>query len=83
MAPPKHIKEVQSLNGRVETLNKFISKATDKCLPFFKVLWKAFKWTNECQKALKELKAYLASTPSPLLSPSKPGEELSLYLAMS
>ena len=48
MAPPKHIKEVQSLNGRVETLNKFISKATDKCLPFFKVLRKAFKWTNEC-----------------------------------
>ena len=48
MAPPKHIKEVQSLNDRVETFNKFISKATDKCLPFFKVLQKAFERTNEC-----------------------------------
>ena len=38
MAPPKNIKEVQSLNGRVVDLNRFISKATNKCLPFFKVL---------------------------------------------
>ena len=37
MEPPKNIKEVQSLTGRVATLNKFVSKATDKCLPFFKV----------------------------------------------
>ena len=48
---------------------------------FFKTLKKAFKWTNECQKAFEELKVYLASPP--LLSPSKPGEELSLYLAVS
>ena len=38
MEPPKNIKEVQSLTGRVAALNRFISKATDKCLPFFKVL---------------------------------------------
>ena len=37
MEPPKNIKEVQSLTGQVATLNKFVSKATDKCLPFFKV----------------------------------------------
>ena len=48
---------------------------------FFKTLKKAFKWTNECQKAFEELKVYLASPP--LLSPSKPGEELSLYLVVS
>ena len=35
MAPPKNVKEVQSLNGKVATLNRFISRATDKCLPFF------------------------------------------------
>ena len=40
---PKNIKEIQSLTGRVVALNKFVSKATDKCLPFFKVLRKAFK----------------------------------------
>ena len=51
MEPPKNIKEVQSLTGRVAALNRFVSKATDKCLPFFNVLKKAFEWTDECQKA--------------------------------
>ena len=35
----------------------------------------------KCQQAFKDLKAYLSS-PS-LLSPSKPGEELFLYLVVS
>ena len=46
--PPQNVKEVQSLTERVAALNKFVSKATDKCLPFFRVLKKAFEWTNEC-----------------------------------
>ena len=37
---PRTIKEIQILTGRVSTLNKFVSKATDKCLPFFRVLKK-------------------------------------------
>ena len=53
MEPPKNIKDVQSLTGRVATLNRFVSKATDKCLPFFKILRKAFEWTDECNKHLK------------------------------
>ena len=51
MQPPQSIKEVQSLTGRVAALNRFVSKATDKCLPFFKVLKKALEWTDECQRA--------------------------------
>ena len=43
MEPPRNIKEVQSLTGRVVALNRFVSKITDKCLPFFKVLKKAFE----------------------------------------
>ena len=39
---PKTMKEVQSLTGKVAVLNKFVSRATDKCMPFFKVLNKAF-----------------------------------------
>ena len=42
MSSPKMIKEVQSLTGRVAALNRFVSKATDKCLPFFKTLKQAF-----------------------------------------
>ena len=52
MKPPRNIKEVQSLTGRVATLNRFVSKATNKCLPFFKILKKAFEWMHECQKSL-------------------------------
>ena len=48
MKPPQNIKEVQSLTGRVVALSRFVSKATDKCLPFFKVLKKAFEWMDEC-----------------------------------
>ncbi|XP_022891607.1 uncharacterized protein LOC111406405 [Olea europaea var. sylvestris] len=36
MGSPQKTKEVQSLTGRVATLGRFVSKATDKCLPFFK-----------------------------------------------
>ena len=39
---PKTMKEVQSLTSKVATLNRFVSRATDKCMPFFKVLKKAF-----------------------------------------
>jgi len=81
MEPPRNIKEVQPLTGRVAALNKFVSKATDKCLPFFKVLKKAFEWTDECQKAFQDLKAYLIA--AHLLSLSIPGEELYLNLAVS
>ena len=38
MALSKTVKEVQKLTGRIEALNMFVSKAMDKCLPFFKTL---------------------------------------------
>ena len=80
LEPPRTVKEVQSLNGKIAALNRFISKATDKCLPFFHTLRKSFEWTDECQKAFENLKKYLSSPP--LLTPSIPGEELYLYLAV-
>ena len=50
-------------------------------MPFFKVLKKAFEWTNECQKAFQDLKVYL--TTALLLSPFILEEELYLYLVVS
>lgn len=35
---PKKTKELQNLTGRIASLSRFVSKAIDKCLPFFKVL---------------------------------------------
>ena len=81
LGPLRMVKEVQSLNGKIAALNRFVSKATDKCLPFFHTLRKSFEWTDECQKAFKDLKKYISSPP--LLNPSKPGEELYLYIAVS
>ena len=52
MSSPKTTKEVQSLMGRVATLNRFVLKATDKCLPFFKTLKQAFFGMDECEAAL-------------------------------
>ena len=38
MSPPKTVKEVQSLTGKADTLNRFVLRSTDKCLPFFRTL---------------------------------------------
>ena len=81
MTLPKIFKEVQKLIRKIATLNRFVSKVTDKCLPFFKTLKQAFTWTNECEAAFQELKRYLSNPP--LLSLSKKGENLYLYLAVS
>ena len=48
ISPLRNIEEVQSLNRRVAALNRFVSRATDKCIPFFRTLRKAFEWTDEC-----------------------------------
>ena len=81
MSLPKTVKEVQKLTRRIASLNRFVSRATDKCLPFFKTLKQAFAWTDECEIAFQELKRYLSNPP--LLSLSKQGESLYLYLAVS
>ena len=78
MVSPRTVKEVQKLIGRIATLNRFISRATDKCLPFFKTLKQAFAGTDEWQAVFQELKRYLINPP--LLSPSKGGGELILIL---
>ena len=38
MTSHRTAKEVQKLTGRIAALNRFVSRATDKCLPFFKTL---------------------------------------------
>ena len=71
------------LTGRAAALNRFISRSSDNCRPFFNLVKKAtdFLWTEECEAALTDLKKYLTTTP--VLSNPEPGEELFLYLAVS
>ncbi|XP_034218177.1 uncharacterized protein LOC117629710 [Prunus dulcis] len=84
MERPKTTKDIQSLTGRVAALTRFISKATDKCVPFFKALKggkRDITWTAECDNAFQALKNYMSK--APLLSKPLPGEILYLYLSVS
>lgn len=75
---------MQSLNGKVAALCRFISKATDRCVHFFDALKKEkgmFVWTPECGAAFQELMEHLKSLP--VLSKPVCGEDLYLYLAVS
>ncbi|XP_022154406.1 uncharacterized protein LOC111021683 [Momordica charantia] len=81
--PPKFKTPTMKPYDGIAALNRFVSRSTDKCLPFFKVLREKgpFEWTEECEQALGQLKDYLCSAP-PLAKPL-PGEKLHLYLAVS
>jgi hypothetical protein len=83
MMPPKSVREVQKLMGRIVALSRFLSRAAERGLPFFKTLRGAgkFNWTPECQTAFDEPKQCLQS-PLALVSPAA-GSELLLYLAAS
>ena len=68
---------------KITALKRFVSKSTDKCFPFFKLLQSAsrFTWDDHCQQAFKDLKEYL--TVPPLLVSPEMRETLYLYLAAS
>ncbi|GKD81232.1 reverse transcriptase domain-containing protein, partial [Tanacetum coccineum] len=81
---PHTMKEVQSLNGKLAGLNRFLSKSADKSLPLFKTLKKCtkkgdFRWTTEAEEAFTQLKQHIAALPT-LVAP-RPGEELIMYLS--
>ena len=83
MPSPSSIKEVQRLTGRIVALSRFISRASDKCQPFFQVMKKAFQWDAKCEEAFSALKTYLSSPLPPILVSPIEGELLTLYLAVS
>ncbi|CAA0841443.1 Unknown protein, partial [Striga hermonthica] len=83
LKPPRSIREMQSLTGRLAALSRFISKSTDKCKPFFEAIKKnkKFEWTDECQHALDNIKESLVRPP--VLQKPNPGEMLYLYLGVT
>ena len=54
---PKTMKKVQSLTGKVAALNRFVSRVMNKCMPFFKVLKRAFQGLTNVKKPLKNKKS--------------------------
>ncbi|GJS35608.1 reverse transcriptase domain-containing protein [Tanacetum coccineum] len=81
---PRCLKDVQKLNGKLASLNRFLSKSAEKSLPFFKTLKKCtkkgdFQWTQEAEVAFKQMKKLIAELP--MLTAPKEKEELIMYLA--
>ncbi|GKB33489.1 reverse transcriptase domain-containing protein [Tanacetum coccineum] len=83
---PRTVKEVQSLNGKLTGLNRFLSKSAEKSLSLFKTLKKCvkksdFRWTPEAEKAFEQLKRHISDLP--MLVTPRPKEELIMYLSAS
>ncbi|CAJ2655614.1 unnamed protein product [Trifolium pratense] len=78
---PSDKKSIQTLNGMLTSLSRFVSKSAQHALPFFKLLKKeaVFEWTDECEQALQHLKKALSEPP--VLS--RPSDEEVLYLYLS
>ena len=55
LQPPQNPKEVQKLTGMIVALNRFISRSTDRCRPFYLLMnkWKGFKWSEDCALAFQ------------------------------
>ncbi|GJZ97052.1 reverse transcriptase domain-containing protein [Tanacetum coccineum] len=65
---PKCLKDLQKLNGKLASLNRFLSKSAEKSLPFFKTLKKCtkksdFQWTVKTEMAFKQMKQLIAELP--------------------
>ncbi|GKE85892.1 hypothetical protein Tco_1559634, partial [Tanacetum coccineum] len=65
---PRTIKEVQSLNGKLAGLNRFLFKSAKKSLSLFKTLKRCIKksdfyWTPKAEQAFKQLKQHISELP--------------------
>nr|GEV27805.1 reverse transcriptase domain-containing protein [Tanacetum cinerariifolium] len=81
---PRCLKDVQKLNGKLASLNRFLSKSAEKSLSFFKTLKKCtkksdFQWTAKAKTTFKQMKKVIAELP--MLTAPKEKEELIVYLA--
>ncbi|XP_058202937.1 uncharacterized protein LOC131317399 [Rhododendron vialii] len=81
MPPPKNLKELKGLQGRLAYIRRFIFNLAGRCLPFSRLMKKGvpFEWDQSCQNAFDSIKAYLLKPPV-LTSPTK-GKPLLLYIA--
>ncbi|GAU31790.1 hypothetical protein TSUD_22360 [Trifolium subterraneum] len=80
---PKSKKSIQTLNGMLTSMARFVAKSAQHALPLFKLLRKetTFEWTEECEGALQHLKRALSEPP--VLTRPVEDEKLYLYLAVA
>ncbi|GJW61855.1 reverse transcriptase domain-containing protein [Tanacetum coccineum] len=80
---PKCLKESQKRNGKLASLNRFLSKSAEKSLPFLKTLKKCakksdFQWTTEAEMTFKQMKKLIVELP--MLTTPKEKKEVIMYL---
>ncbi|GJY20176.1 reverse transcriptase domain-containing protein [Tanacetum coccineum] len=78
------LKDVQKLNEKLVSLNRFMSKSAERSLHFFKTLKKCtkksdFQWTQEAEVAFRQIKKLI--TKLRMLTEPNEREELIMYLA--
>ncbi|GJY15600.1 reverse transcriptase domain-containing protein [Tanacetum coccineum] len=81
---PRTLKDIQSLNGKLASLSRFLSKGVERSLAFFKVLKGckdklSIQWTIEADKALEKIKKLVQSLPT--LTAPRVGGTLTMHLA--
>ncbi|GJS19253.1 reverse transcriptase domain-containing protein [Tanacetum coccineum] len=88
MQSPKTLREMQSLSGKLATLNRFLSRSVERAMPFFDTLKNItkenkddFRWTEAAEQSFQELKAVIMELPA-LTTPNLK-ETLYVYLAAS
>ncbi|GJT60016.1 reverse transcriptase domain-containing protein [Tanacetum coccineum] len=88
LTSPKTLKEMQSLSGKLASLNRFLAKSAERALPFFNTLKNItkenkheYRWTPEAEEAFQQMKRLIISLPS--LTPPFPKETLYAYLAVA
>ncbi|XP_058068433.1 uncharacterized protein LOC131217513 [Magnolia sinica] len=66
MPPPKTLKELKGLQGKLTYIRRFISNLTGKCQPFSHLMKKGveFVWDQPCQNAVDSIEELLKQPPS-------------------
>ncbi|GKE10429.1 reverse transcriptase domain-containing protein [Tanacetum coccineum] len=79
---------MQSLSGKLDSLNCFLAKSAERSLPFFNTLKNItkenkheYRWTEEAKEAFQQMKKLIMDLPS--LTPPWEKETLYVYLAVS
>ena len=67
----------------IAALNRFISRSTDRCRPFYLLInkWKGFEWSEDCTAAFQQLKEYLLRPP--IISSLAADEVLYAYIVVA
>ena len=80
LQPPRNLRELRGLQGRLAYIRRFISNLSGKCQPFSKLNKKgvSFIWDDACQKAFEDIKTYL--TNPPVLVAPKSGKPFLIYI---